>query len=168
MEVPYLATLEEISSEDAFMRRMLCEAASVNPDMKRVGQTGLLNRPDVRTYLKGWGRRGDYGLYALDPYGVKIGAAWARLFTQHDHGYGFVDEATPELTIAVSPECRGQGVGTNLLHALLSRLRQDSYPGLSVAVHRENRARRFYERHGFEDAGLSRSHDPSIILVKRL
>ena len=38
---------------------------------------------------------------------------------EREPGFGFVDEATPELTIAVVPSRRGKGAGKELLEALL-------------------------------------------------
>jgi ribosomal-protein-alanine N-acetyltransferase len=47
--------------------------------------------------------------------GDPIGAAWLRLWSKDEQGYGFVDVHTPELSMAVRPEFRGQGIGTLLL-----------------------------------------------------
>ena len=63
----------------------------------------LAQDPDlpVYRYVANWGRRGDAGFVAFDglnPYG----AAWYRLFTEKEPGFGFVDERAPELTIAVA------------------------------------------------------------------
>jgi GNAT superfamily N-acetyltransferase len=52
--------------------------------------------------------------------GEPVGAAWWRLFTAEDPGYGFVDEATPQVSIGVLPEARGRGVGERLLRALIA------------------------------------------------
>ena len=66
-------------------------------------------------------------------------------------GYGFVDEETPELAVAVVPNARGKGVGTALLTALLDRARADGYAALSLSVDRANEgAIALYEQHGFE------------------
>jgi len=103
----------------------------------------------VALYVKAWGRRGDTAVIALDK-GFPVGAAWYRLFEGQRPGYGFVDEGTPELAIAVVPNARGKGVGTALLEALLERARGDGYPGISLSVDRANAgAMELYERHGF-------------------
>ncbi|HEU4865918.1 MAG TPA: GNAT family N-acetyltransferase, partial [Actinomycetota bacterium] len=73
-------------------------------------------------YVKGWGRPGDTVLIAIDD-GFPVGAAWYRLFRRENPGYGFVDEETPELAIAVVPNRRGRGIGEALLEALVERAR---------------------------------------------
>jgi ribosomal protein S18 acetylase RimI-like enzyme len=85
--------------------------------------------------------------------GFPVGAAWFRLFTGAEPGYGFVDERTPELAIAVVPSKRGHGVGEELLVALLERARASGYEALSLSVEPGNPARKLYERHGFEVVG---------------
>jgi ribosomal protein S18 acetylase RimI-like enzyme len=99
--------------------------------------------------VKGWGRPGDTVLIAIDD-GFPVGAAWYRLFRKGLPGYGFVDEETPELAIAVVPNRRGRGIGEALLGALCERARADGYAGLSLSVERGNPALlSFYEEHGF-------------------
>jgi len=104
-------------------------------------------------YGKGWGRPGDTVLIGLD-YGFPVGAAWYRLFRRDAPGYGFVDEETPELAIAVVPNRRGRGIGEALLEALCGRARTDGYAALSLSVGRDDPALvSFYEGHGFEVVG---------------
>jgi len=103
----------------------------------------------VSRYVRGWGRAGDTAVIALEN-GFPVGAAWFRLFTGAEPGYGFVDERTPELAIAVVPSKRGHGVGEELLVALLERARASGYEALSLSVEPGNPARKLYERHGFE------------------
>jgi GNAT superfamily N-acetyltransferase len=102
----------------------------------------------VSRYVRGWGRPGDTAVVALDG-GFPVGAAWYRIFSADEPGYGFVDEQTPELAIAVVPSQRGKGVGEQLLLALIERARQAGYESLSLSVEPGNPARQLYERHGF-------------------
>jgi ribosomal protein S18 acetylase RimI-like enzyme len=105
--------------------------------------------PPLTRYVNGWGRPGDRSLILLDEY-VPVGAAWYRLFTQDDAGFGFVDERTPELAIAVVPSRRGRGLGHELLSALLDRAREDGFDAISLSVGRDNPAVALYESYGFE------------------
>ena len=102
----------------------------------------------VSRYVRGWGRAGDTAVVALDG-GFPVGAAWYRVFSADEPGYGFVDEQTPELAIAVVPSQRGKGIGEQLLLALMERARQAGYSALSLSVEPGNPARKLYERHGF-------------------
>jgi GNAT superfamily N-acetyltransferase len=107
------------------------------------------DRPLFR-YVQNWGRAGDAGVIAFagpHPYG----AAWFRLFPASAQGFGFVDEQTPELTIAVVPSHRGHGSGGELLEALLERARTDGFSRVSLSA--EPGQTGFYERHGFRELG---------------
>ena len=103
----------------------------------------------VSRYIRGWGRPGDAAVIALEG-GFAVGAAWYRLFTAEEPGYGFVDERTPELAIAVVPSKRGHGIGEQLLAALIERARKESHAALSLSVEPGNPSRKLYERYGFE------------------
>jgi len=107
----------------------------------------------VQLYVKAWGRPGDTAVIALLD-GFPVGAAWFRLFTAASPGYGFVDEQTPELAVAVVPNARGQGVGSALLGSLLDRARTDGYGAVSLSVDRHNEgAIALYEQFGFRQVG---------------
>jgi ribosomal protein S18 acetylase RimI-like enzyme len=105
----------------------------------------------VALYVKGWGRPGDTALIAIDE-GFPVGAAWYRLFRREQPGYGFVDEETPELAIAVVPSRRGRGIGDALLKALYERAKQDGHAAVSLAAERDNAPLvSYYEnKHGFQ------------------
>ena len=102
----------------------------------------------VSRYVRGWGRLGDTAVIALEN-GFPVGAAWFRVFTPDEPGYGFIDGETPELAIAVVPSKRGHGVGDELLNALIDKARTGGYDRLSLSVEPGNPARKLYERHGF-------------------
>lgn len=119
----------------------------------------------VALYVKAWGRPGDAAMIAIDA-GFPVGAAWYRLFARDRRGYGFVDERTPELAIAVVPNARGKGVGAALLESLLDRAREEGYDAISLSVDRNNAgAIGLYERHGFERLG---EEDDSVTMLAHL
>lgn len=101
---------------------------------------------DLARYVKKWGRSGDLGFVAIDEY--PIGAAWLRLFTSNDRGFGYVDEGIPELAIAVIPEYRGIGIGTKLLMQIIEYTR-NIYPAISLSVRADNPVVSLYQRSGF-------------------
>ena len=129
-------------------------AAPARPDVVR--------RPDLARYVAGWMRRpGDAGL-AADVGGAAVGAGWLRRWTPDEHGYGFVDAATPELSMALFPGHRGRGVGTALLDRMLTAA-GDAPVSLSVSL--ENPARRLYERAGFRPVGEPAGG--AVVMVRR-
>jgi ribosomal protein S18 acetylase RimI-like enzyme len=77
--------------------------------------------------------------------GDLLGAAWVRQLSGEEPGYGYVDDDTPELSVAVARRRRGRGVGTALLARLL-----ESVPRCSLSVDDRNPAVRLYARFGFE------------------
>jgi GNAT superfamily N-acetyltransferase len=132
--------LRPVELRDArFLRDMLRHAYYWRIDEDR-------ERPTYR-YVQNWGRPGDAGVIALvGPH--PAGAAWYRLFSERQPGFGFVDEHTPELTLAVVPSRRGHGVGGEMLTALLDRARGDGYEAISLSAATEQVP--YYERFGFE------------------
>jgi ribosomal protein S18 acetylase RimI-like enzyme len=100
-------------------------------------------------YVENWGRPGDAAVVALAD-GFPVGAAWYRLFKRDAPGYGFIDEETPELSIAVVPSRRGHGTGGELMDALLGRARAEGYKSISLSVAKDSPSVRLYERYGFE------------------
>jgi predicted N-acetyltransferase YhbS len=118
-------------------------------------------RPVYR-YVQNWGRPGDAGVVAVEgPHAY--GAAWYRLFTADQPGFGFVDERTPELTIAVVPSRRGKGAGKELLEALLAQARTDGYEAVSLSTDPEQAP--YYERLGFERV---RADEHAVTMLRRL
>ena len=113
----------------------------------------LLTKPEIRRYVEGWGQPDDRGFAGVIlGSGEAVGAAWVRRLIGENRGYGYVDDATPELTIAIRPEWRGQGLGSFMLRELLDDLRE-RYPGVSLSVSPKNPAVELYERLGFSRVG---------------
>lgn len=125
----------------------------------------IIERPEVKRYVAGWGRRGDEGMIAIDQNTeTTFGAVWIRLFGSEDAGYGYFDDKTPELSMALLPEYRGQGFGTTLLDHFLRSI-NDRYEAISLSVSCENPAVRLYRRLGFE---VVDSHSESLIMLRRM
>jgi [ribosomal protein S18]-alanine N-acetyltransferase len=143
-------TRPAVSDDDlAFMRQMLLEASFWRPNRSRPSMEEALSIPTVGRFVRDWGRPGDAALIACAGE-QRLGAAWYRLFGPDEPSRGYIDSATPELAIAVAPDCRLRGVGTALLTALIEQAQQDGFAALSLAVTMDNPAVTLYERVGFE------------------
>ena len=138
----------------AFLKKMMYEAARWNPDWPREPFEVVLADPVLIRYHQGWGRPGDGGVIA-EVEGQPVGASWYRLFTEAEPGYGFVDEKTPELSIAVSPIHRRKGIGEAVLRSCMVQAREEGFQSLSLSVAVHNRSRMMYQRAGFEKVGGS-------------
>jgi GNAT superfamily N-acetyltransferase len=143
--------LRELGPEDTgFLCKMLYEALFWTPRKERMPIELVLAHPLVSIFHEGWGRPGDAGLVA-EVDGAAVGAAWYRLFTDAEHGEGFVDEQTPELAIAIVQGRRGEGIGRALLEAMADRARADGLERISLSVDEDNPARRLYARLGYAE-----------------
>ena len=138
--------------DEPILRDMLYLAVFVPPGSLPPDHS-VVAQPELARYVYRWGRRGDVGTIAIASGGQPIGAAWLRLWSDEDHGYGFIDALTPELSVAVRPEARGGGIGTQLLRLLLRRA-DESYDRISLSVSVQNPAVRLYERLGFRSVAV--------------
>lgn len=134
--------------ETAFLKDMLYAALDWKPGRWLPPKSLLLRIPQVSMFHKGWGRPGDTALVA-ERDGALLGLAWYRLFTDAVHGEGFVDEATPEVAVAVVDGHRGEGIGRSLMEAIHARARQDGLERISLSVDHDNPSRRLYARLGY-------------------
>jgi ribosomal protein S18 acetylase RimI-like enzyme len=135
-------------SDQQLLREMLYLSLHV-PEGGAPFPRDVIDRPEIARYVSGWGRDGDIGFVAVDAgSGEPIGAAWLRLLKGDEKGYGYVDEETPELGMAVLPEHRGRGVGSELLGRLLESA-ATVYRSVCLSVSADNPAVRLYERAGF-------------------
>ncbi len=155
------------TADEPLLAEMMFQAIFV-PDGAEPPPCSIIDEPTLRKYFSAFGAvAGDIGYKAIDDEtGHAIGAAWLRLLQGAQQGYGYVDDATPELSIALDPAYRGQGVGTLLLEALFAAAAEE-YTAISLSVWPENPAYRLYQRLGFvvvkED-----EDDPAVTMVKKL
>ena len=136
-----------IAEDFAFLATMLGEAAVWRPDKPTPTGDEVLADPRYAMYLSGWPRIGDYGIVAEQD--GPLGAAWYRTFTEASHGYGYISEDVPELSIAVIASRRRDGIGRRLLIDLINASVDQGYSALSLSVAEENPARGLYESVGF-------------------
>ena len=143
-----------VPDDQPFLTAMLYEAFFVPPGAEPF-PLDIVDEPGIVEYHDRFGSRpGDVGVMATVD-GERVGAAWVRSI----RGYGFVDDRTPELTIAVVAGRRGEGIGEVLLVALLERV-----PRCSLSCDRRNPAMRLYERHGFAIVTTDGEH--SVVMVR--
>jgi GNAT superfamily N-acetyltransferase len=110
--------------------------------------------PELSRYTEGFGgRNGDRGVVAGCGRGL-VGAAWCRLLTKPNEGFGYVADDVPELSVAVLPDYRNRGVGRKLIDSLLLDA-ADDFEAISLSVEPDNPAFLLYKRLGFHVIGGS-------------
>ncbi|MGA9773859.1 MAG: GNAT family N-acetyltransferase [Blastocatellia bacterium] len=140
---------EITSSDEPFLWEMLYQAIHV-PAGGTAPPRQIVNSPELSRYVEQWGQENDLGLKAISTDDLQpFGAVWLRLMTEEKRGYGYIDDLTPELSIAVLREHRGKGVGTRLLNDLFESI-AGRYKAISLSVSDDNPAKRLYQRLGFE------------------
>ncbi len=158
------APLRAATASDAgFLAEMLAVAIDWRPGATLRPAADLMDMPDIWHCVDAWPQQSDFGLVA--EIERPVGAAWWRYFTAAHRGYGFIDEAVPEISIGIANGYRGQGIGRSLLLGLISEGSKRGIPGLGLSVEPENPALRLYERLGFEVVGGTGG---SITLLLRL
>ena len=142
---------------------MLGEAAVWRPDKPTPTAEEVMADPRYARYLAGWPRQGDFGLVA--EHDGPVGAAWYRAYTEMSHGYGFVAEEVPELSIAVVASRRHEGIGRLLLLGLIEAGEAQGHATLSLSVNHRNPARDLYESVGFQPVGMPR--ESGLTMIRR-
>ena len=137
------------AGEYAVLRRFLYHAIFV-PEGECPPDPAILDEPELRVYLDGFGQeQGDVAV-AVRADGNIVGAAWARVMDDYGHIY----DGVPALSISLLPEYRGMGLGKRLLSGLLEELRGAGYERVTLAVQKANlKACKLYTGLGFETVG---------------
>jgi len=158
-------TIREIRPEDYPLLEEFLYLAVYQRDSAQPIPRSVIDEPSVRVYIDVFGERAhDVGLVA-EVEGQVIGAAWARVLGGEPRGYGYVDDATPELAISLLPAYRNRGIGTRLMRGLLGRLASAGYSKASLSVDRDNPASRLYARLGFATIA---EQDEDLLMVRPL
>ncbi len=109
----------------------------------------VMASPDLGIYTNINLGRGDFGIVA-EVSGVPVGCAWLIFADDGKHGYAYIGSDVPELSIGVVDGWRGEGIGRNLLRALLDEALRRGIVRCSLSVAPSNtRARALYAEFGF-------------------
>lgn len=149
--------------EYEFLREMLYEAIYFADENQKLPKS-IVFEPQFSKYIENFGRKGDLA-FVIVVENELIGAIWARLFPESNRGYGFFDEATPELSMAIKENYRNRGFGTRLLKKLLEALKINGFEKVSLSADKRNRALDLYQRIGFETVSEQKT---SLTMLKKL
>ena len=110
----------------------------------------VIYTPEIYVYVKDFGKNPvDRALVAQLEDGTIAGAVWTRILAGPVPGYGNVDDKTPEFSISLYPEYRGQGMGTALMQAACQILREQGFAKATLSVSKANYAVKMYRSVGF-------------------
>lgn len=137
-----------VQSDATFLGDMIVEAANWRA-ASALPRHQVLTGTGHSRYVAGWMRPSDAGFIAVDAQRAPIGAAWFRMLTPIEPGFGYVSPGVPELSIGVRPIWRAHGVGRALLQRLCDHAREQGHPRISLSVERGNFAATLYRSEGF-------------------
>ena len=157
---PVIRPIDPVSEDDIeLLRAMLYEALFVPPGAPPF-PAEVVDASEMVRYIADFGSQStDRGWCAEAFSGELLGAAWVRQLSGKNAGYGYVDDDTPELTVAVAASHRNRGFGTGLLTALL-----DEVGRCSLSCDVRNPAVALYERLGFVTV---RSDGDTLVMLHR-
>lgn len=156
--------LQPITARDVKSLQNFLYLAIFVPEGQPPASRELIQSPDLAIYIDDFGQKaGDYGLFAIVD-GLPVGAAWVRLIQD----YGYIDEQTPSLAISFLPDWRGQGLGSQLLLALLTDLKKQGYQRVSLSVQKANPAWQLYKRLGFKVYQTGKEEDIMVFDLDQL
>lgn len=105
----------------------------------------ILQDDALQVYIRDFGKGMADHCLAAEVGGKIAGAVWVRIMDD----YGHVDDETPSLAIALYPEYRNHGIGTELMRRMLRLLKERGYRRVSLSVQTANYAMRMYQKVGF-------------------
>lgn len=157
--------IRAITEQDVpFLWDMLYESIFI-PKGNQPPNRDILSNPSISKYVEGWGRDGDVGYIAENDIGDSVGSITVRCFDKENRGYGYVNDETPELGMAIMSEYRGKGIGTELMRILIVQLKIKGVKAISLSVASDNPAINLYERFEFVKVGIA---GDSIVMLLNL
>ena len=158
-------TIRALQNEETdFLADMLYEAIFI-PEGQEPLPRAVVDDPSLAKYVEDWGKHPYDLALVVEVEHQLVGAIWGRLFTAHNQGFGYVDAQTPELSMAIRPAYRNQGLGTALLKSIALEYQNMGVKQLSLSVDQANPAAALYQRLGYRIVG---THQSAWTMAKRL
>ena len=140
------SVIREIHSEEiSLLNNFLYEAIFI-PEGVPAPPRSIIENEDLQVYVRDFGKKADDRCLVAEVDGKVVGAVWTRVMND----YGHIADGIPSLAISLFRDYRNQGIGTELLRAMLQLLRRDGYPQVSLSVQKANYAFRLYQKAGFK------------------
>ena len=146
--------------ETYLLRDFLYEAIYI-PEGMDAPPKEVVDLPELRVYIEDFGKKKDDFCLMAECEGKVVGAVWVRIMND----YGHVDDETPSLSISLYKEYRNKGIGCNLMHVMIERLKEKGYGRVSLSVQKANYAFRMYLKLGFV---VIKETDEEFVMVKTL
>ncbi len=146
--IDFSPIIREINkSEYPFLEEMLYQAIFIPEGQEKLPRE-IIFQPELSRYFLDFGKSKDFCLVAINNEEL-IGAIWIRLFNAKEQGYGYVNDETPELSMAVKEEYRRKGIGKLLFDSMFGYLKKQNFNQISLSVDKQNFAYNFYKKKGF-------------------
>ena len=143
------AEIREMKPDEyEFLREMLYEAIYFADENQKLPKS-VVFEPHLSKYVDNFGRHGDFAFVLIIENDL-VGAIWTRLFPETDKSYGFINEETPELSMAIKENYRNKGFGSQLIAKMFEKLKTNDFEKVSLSVDKQNRAVNLYRKFGFE------------------
>ena len=122
------------------------------------GDTDAVHGIETLCFSDPWSRQSFYNEFTENPGAFYVlaeaegrAAGYAGLWMIGDEGH--------ITNVAVRPECRGRGIGSALLDALIGQTRENGIRHWTLEVRTGNAAARaLYEKHGFTAEGIRKKY----------
>ncbi len=141
--------IREIKQNEIYFLREMLYLALYVPEGESPFPKSILDNPDISKYIDHWGTSSnDLAIVAVINEKL-VAAIWGRLFNSVNPGYGFINENTPEISMAVEGKFRNQGIGAKLIDEIIRIYSSRGIESISLSVDKRNRAKLLYTRKGF-------------------
>ena len=153
--------IRKIKETEYFLLKNFLYEAIFVPDGVEPPPKSIVDAPELQVYISDFGSQPhDMALIAEVDHKA-VGAVWVRIMND----YGHVDDETPSFAISLYKKYRGLGIGTEMMEAMLTILKDRGYRQVSLAVQKANYAVKMYHKVGFE---IVDENEEEYIMVNRL